>query len=395
MKRVYLDYAATTPLDSEVLEEMFPYYSEIFGNASSQHWYGQKALNAVDRARERVAAAIGAKPNEIYFTSGGTESDNWAIKGAALANAAKGRHVISTAIEHHAVLNSLEELTRQGFEVTYLPVNGEGVLELETLKKALRADTVLISVMTANNEIGSVQPIAEIGAFAAENGVLFHTDAVQAVGSIPVSVSNLNVDLLSLSAHKFYGPKGVGALYVKSGVRLDKLIVGGSQERSMRGGTYNVAGIVGLGAAIEKAVANLSDNSRKTAETRDYFVSRVKAEIPSAIYNGVDSSKRLPGNANFTFPDVEGEGLLMALDLAGVAVSAGSACSAGTVKASHVILALGMDEYLAQGSIRFSFGKNSTKEDADYTIEKLKFALDKLQRAGLLFKQNPKDVYSV
>ena len=395
MERIYLDYAATAPLDTRVLEEMMPYLTEVYGNASSQHRFGQVAQMAIDKARERVAKAIGAKPNEIYFTSGGTESDNWAIKGIAEARKSKGRHIISTPIEHHAVLHTLDWLKSHGFEITYVPVDSVGKVKLDELEKAIRPDTILITVMAANNEVGTIQPIAEIGKIAREHGVLFHTDAVQAVGSIPINVKDMQIDLLSMSAHKFYGPKGIGALYIRNGLKVDKLVVGGAQERTMRGGTYNTAAIVGMGKAIELATENLDEYAKKISEVRNYFVNKVLHEIPEVIFNGAPFEDRLPNNANFAFKYIEGEGILMTLDMAGIAVSSGSACSSGSLQSSHVLLAMGLEEVFAHGSIRFTFGRSTTKENVDYVVEILKGAVNRLRAMSPLFNQLKGDVTDV
>ena len=310
MKRVYLDHSATTPLDPEVLDRMIPYFSEKFGNANSMHSFGQEGAYAVDESRRKIADILGAKPTEIYFTSGGTEADNWAIKGMAAKLRKKGNHIITSSIEHAAVISSCRQLEDFGFKVTYLPVDGTGTVDPDELKKALTDKTVLVSIMLANNEIGTIQPIKELAAVAHEKGIFFHTDAVQAVGSIPVSVTDLGVDLMSFSAHKFYGPKGVGALYIRGGTKPDKFMTGGHQERTMRGGTTNVPGVVGMAAALEKAALNLEENYRYVKSLRDRFVSRVKSEIPYAVYNGHET-KRLPQNANFAFEFIEGESILM------------------------------------------------------------------------------------
>lgn len=382
--RVYLDHAATTYTDPGVFEAMKPYFCEVFGNASSLHGFGREAAKAVDRARGQVAKALGCKPSEVYFTSGGTESDNWALKGIMQANQDKGRHLITTKIEHHAVLHACEQLEKQGFEVTYLDVDETGKIGLEQLEAAIRPDTVLVSVMAANNEVGTIQPIGEIGTICKKHGVLFHTDAVQAVGSLPLNVVEQKIDLLSLSAHKFYGPKGIGALYVKNGTRLDKLIIGGAQERSMRGGTTNTPGIVGLGEAITRAVADLDQNTAHVRSLRDHLIARIQKEIPDVRLNG-HPTDRLPNNANFSFEYVEGESILMTLDLKGIAVSSGSACTSGSLDPSHVLLAMGVPVELAHGSIRFTFGKRNTLEETDYTVDVLKDTLKNLRAMSPLF----------
>ncbi len=392
--KVYLDHAATTYTIEEVFEEMKPYFKDIFGNASSQHSYGQAAQHAIDKAREQVASALGAQPNEIYFTSGGTESDNWAIKGLAAARKLRGKHIISSVIEHHAVLHALSQLEKEGYEVTYLPINKGGEVDLEALKSAIRPDTVLITIMTANNEIGTLQPIKQIAEIAKAKGVVVHTDAVQAIGSVKINVKELGVDMLSLSAHKFYGPKGIGALYVRNGIKLEKLITGGSQERSMRGGTYNTPSIVGMGKAIELAIRNMDENVQHVRELRDYFLERAGKEIPDIIINGAVGEKRLPNNANISFKYIEGESLLLRLDLEGIAVSSGSACSSGSLDPSHVLLATGLDIGIAHGSLRFSFGKCNDREQVDYVMEKLKKAVESLRLLSPLY-QLKGEIYNV
>ena len=382
--KVYLDHAATTYTDPEVFEAMKPYFCEVFGNASSLHGFGREAARAVDKARGQVAAALGCKPSEVYFTSGGTESDNWALKGIMHAHTDKGRHLITSKIEHHAVLHACEQLEKEGFEVTYVDVDENGKIRMDQLEAAIRPDTVLVSVMAANNEVGTVQPIGEIAKLCKAKGALFHTDAVQAVGSLPLNVSEQGIDLLSLSAHKFYGPKGVGALIVRNGVRLDKLIIGGAQERSMRGGTTNTPGIVGLGEAIARAVGGMEENNAHVKSLRDHFIERVQKEIPDLRLNG-HLTDRLPNNVNFSFEYVEGESILMTLDLKGIAVSSGSACTSGSLDPSHVLLAMGVPVELAHGSIRFTFGRRNTLEETDYTVEVLKETLQTLRAMSPLF----------
>lgn len=387
-RRIYLDNSATTYTDKEVLQKMLPYFSEVYGNGSSQHFFGREALVAIDEAREKVAKAIGAKPTEIYFTSGGTESDNWAIKGAAHALREKGNHIITTAIEHPAVIKTCQALEKEGFEVTYLPVDSEGFVTAEQVEKAITDKTVLISVMTANNEIGTIEPIREIGAVAKAHKILFHTDAVQAVGNVPIDVVKDNIDMLSMSAHKFYGPKGVGVLYKRNGVKIGRFMDGGEQERNMRASTLNTPGIVGLGAAIEIAVRDMEKNNKHVAELRDYFVKELLANVKDIKYNGpVDTSRRLPSNANFSFEYIEGESILMSLDLEGIAVSSGSACSSGSLEPSYVLLSVGVPIELAHGSIRFSFGKNNTMEEVKYTLEKLYAIVARLREMSPLFKE--------
>ncbi len=385
--RIYLDNSATTFTDPEVLEEMLPYFTEVYGNGSSQHFFGRDALKAIDNAREKVARAINCKPNEIYFTSGGTESDNWAIKGIARAHRKKGKHIITSVIEHPAVIKTCEALEREGFEVTYVKVDGEGFVSPADIEAAIREDTILISIMTANNEMGTIQPIREIGAIAKAHRIPFHTDAVQAIGNVPIDVVADNIDMLSMSAHKFYGPKGVGVLYKRNGIKIDRFMDGGEQERNMRASTLNTPGIVGLGKAIETAVADMDKHNAHIASLRDEFVRQVTERIPEVKLNGAkDFSKRLASNANFSFKYIEGESILMRLDLAGIAVSSGSACSSGSLEPSYVLLSLGVPIELAHGSIRFSFGKNNTMEEVNYTVDKLEETVRFLRELSPLFK---------
>ena len=378
MNRIYLDHSATTPLDPEVLQKMMPYFTEKFGNANSMHSFGQEGAYAVDEARRKIASLIGAKPTEIYFTSGGTEADNWAIKGMAMKMREKGNHIIVSSIEHAAILASCKQLQEFGFDVTYLPVDNKGKVSPDELRKAITDKTILVSVMLANNEIGTIEPVKELAAIAHEHGIFFHTDAVQAMGAIPVNVRDLGVDLMSFSGHKFYGPKGIGVLYIKSGTKPDKFMTGGHQERTMRGGTTNVPAVVGMAAALEKAVTHLDENYARIKAMRDRFVSRVKNEIPYVVYNG-DEADRLPQNANFAFEFIEGESILMSLDLAGIA------CSSGSLEPSHVLLATGLPIEKAHGSIRFSFGRDNTMEEVDYTVDKLKEIVNKLRDMSPLF----------
>ena len=390
---IYFDHAATTPVDPRVFEKMKPYFTENFGNPNSQHSYGRRTVTAVDDARDTVARLIGAKPNEIYFTSGGTESDNWALRGAAHAYANKGKHLIVSAVEHPAVLSAAKELQKEGFEVTFAAVDEYGTVDLAKLKEAVRPDTTLIGVMTANNEIGTLQPVREISALARERGILFFTDAVQAAGAMPLNVREPGADMLSFSGHKFYGPKGVGVLYVRSGLRIGKLIAGGHQERSMRGGTTNVPGVVGLAEAFRLANEEMEQNNAHVAALRDRFIARVLREIPYVKLNG-HPKNRLPNNANFSFRYIEGESLLFSLDLAGIAVSSGSACSSGSLEPSHVLLATGLPEGLAHGSIRFSFGKENTAEEVDFAVDKLKEIVVRLRALSPLFpKELRNEVY--
>ena len=388
MEHIYFDHAATTPVDERVLQKMLPYFTDNFGNPNSQHWFGRRSVTAVDEARDTVASLIGAKPSEIYFTSGGTESDNWAIRGAAHARAEKGKHLIISAVEHPAMITTAKELEKEGFEISLAPVDEYGAVDVEKLKSLLRPDTIFVSVMTANNEVGTIQPLAEISGLCRERGILFFTDAVQAAGALKIDVNDPAVDLLSFSGHKFYGPKGVGALYIRSGLKLGKIITGGHQERTMRGGTTNVPAIVGLAEALRLAQEEREQNAAYVSSLRDRFISRVLHEIPYVKLNG-HPQKRLPANANFSFRYIEGESLLFSLDLAGIAVSSGSACSSGSLEPSHVLLAMGLPEGLAHGSIRFSFGKDNTPAQIDYAVDKLKEIVVKLRALSPLF---PKDL---
>ena len=379
MNRIYLDHAATTAVSPEVLREMLPCMTECFGNAASIHGTGREAHRALDRARKQVAAVLGAQPQEIYFTSGGSESDNWAVKGVAWAARGRGKHVITSAVEHHAVLNACAWLEGMGFEVTRLPVDALGRVDPDSVARAVRPDTVLISVMTANNEIGTLQPIREIGEIARSRGVPFHTDAVQAAGHIPVNVEELQVDLLSLSAHKFHGPKGVGVLYVRRGTKLDSLIHGGAQERGLRAGTPNVPGAVGLAKALELAAAALPESSDRVRALRDQLIREIRARIPDAVLNG-DPERRLPGNVHFSFPDVDGEALLLRLDLAGIACSGGSACTSGAQEPSHVLAAIGQAPELAKGGLRMTLGEENTPEEIKEVLRVLPEIVQDLKR---------------
>lgn len=370
MKRIYLDNAATTAVAPAVLETMLPYFTEIYGNPSSIHATGREAHKAVDAARRQVAAAINAQPSEIYFTAGGSESDNWAIKGTAFARKSKGNHIITTAIEHHAVLHTCQWLEKQGFEVTYLPVDEYGMVSPADVEAAITDKTILISIMMANNEIGTIEPIAEIGAIARRHGVLFHTDAVQAVGAIPVDVQALQVDMLSMSSHKFHGPKGVGALYIRKGVKLDVFMAGGAQERGQRAGTENLAGIVGMGKAIELAVAGMADNAARMTALRDKLIRGILDRIPDVKLNG-HPDIRLPNNANVSVRYIEGEALLLRLDLAGISASSGSACTSGSLDPSHVLLAIGLPHEIAHGSLRLTLGTDTTEADIDAVLDVL------------------------
>ncbi len=384
--RIYLDHAATTPVKSEVLEAMLPYFSDKYGNPSSVYSIGRESRKAIDEARERVASAIGAQSKEIFFTSGGSESDNWAIKGVAYANRARGNHIITSSIEHHAVLNTCRYLEDDGFEVTYLPVDSNGLVSPEQLREAIKPTTTVISVMFANNEIGTIQPIKEIGKIAREKGIYFHTDAVQAVGNIPIDVDELNIDMLSLSAHKFYGPKGMGALYVRKNVKLASFIQGGGQERGRRAGTENIAGIVGLGKAIQLAVENLDDYNSRIRHLRDMIINGIKERIPFVRLNG-DPEKRLPGNVNISFEFVEGESLLLMLDMKGIAASSGSACSSGSLDPSHVLLAVGLSHEVAHGSLRMTVGEDNTEEDIRYVLDVLPPIVERLREMSPLYEK--------
>lgn len=376
-KIVYMDHAATTYAAPEVVEAMLPYFSEKFGNPSSVYGIGQENKAAVDAARAKVAAAINAEPNEIYFTAGGTESDNWALKGVAFANIRKGKHIITTAVEHHAVLHAAEWLQSQGFEVTYLPVDQYGMVSPADVEKAIRPDTILISVMYANNEVGTIQPIAEIGAIARAHGIYFHTDAVQAVGHVPIDVKAEHIDMLSLSGHKFYGPKGIGVLYIRRGVRIQNLLHGGAQESRHRAGTENVAGIVGLGAAIERSVAAMPEESARLTAMRDHMI-RELLKIPASHLNG-HPTQRLPNNVNITFEYIEGEGILLLLNMFGICASTGSACNSASLEPSHVLTAMGVPHEIAHGSVRLTLGERNTEEDVSYVLEKLPEVVGKLR----------------
>ncbi|NLK34531.1 MAG: cysteine desulfurase NifS [Gracilibacteraceae bacterium] len=385
-KAVYMDHAATTYTKKEVLEEMLPFFTESFGNPSSIHKFGRDARKYVDTARERVAKALGANPEEIYFTAGGTEADNWAVKGAAYANRSKGNHIITTKIEHHALIHACEYLEKEGFQVTYLPVDEYGLVSIEDVKNAITDKTILISIMYANNEIGTIQPISEIGKLAREKGICFHTDAVQAVGSVKIDVKEQNIDMLSLSAHKFYGPKGIGALFVKKGVKLINFVHGGAQERGRRAGTENTPGIIGLGKAIELATDNLEEQSKRIMDLRDKLIKGVMDKIPYTRLNG-HPVKRLPGNANFSFQYIEGEALLLNLDMKGIAGSSGSACTSGSLDPSHVLLAIGLPHEIAHGSLRLSLGTVNTEEDIDYVLEVLPEIVEKLRQMSPLYEK--------
>jgi len=379
MKTVYMDHSATTPVRREVVEAMLPYFTGKYGNASSVHHRGREAREAVEEARRTVAAHLGAAPEEIVFTSGGTESDNHAIRGVAAAAGHRGRHVITSAVEHHAVLNTCKELEKDGFQVTVLPVDEYGLVDPQDLRTALRPDTILVTVMMANNEVGTVEPIRELAAVAAEHGVPFHTDAVQAVGKIPVDVGELGVDLLSISGHKFYGPKGVGVLYIRSGTRIRPVQVGGHHEKGRRAGTENVPGIVGLARALELACAHMEGEGQRLRRLRDHLQEGLTGSIEDVQLNG-HPERRLPHMLNITFANAEGESMLLSLDAAGVCVSTGSACTSGTLEPSHVLAAMGVPAEMAHGSLRFSLGRVNTDEDVDYVLEKLPAIVRRLRK---------------
>lgn len=382
---IYLDNAATTKVNKKVLESMMPYFSEIYCNPSAAYSFATKGRIAIEEARNSAAKLIGASDMEIYFTSGGSESDNWAIKAVAESFSDKGKHIITTKIEHHAVLHTCEYLERHGFDITYLNVDSDGKVRLDELKKSIREDTILISVMTANNEIGTIQPVAEIGKIAHEKGILFHTDAVQAYGHIPINVDEMNIDLLSASGHKFNGPKGVGIMYIRKGVKIRSFIHGGSQERGRRAGTYNVPGIAGLGTAAKLAMENMAKRAEKEKELRDYFIDRISAEIPYTVLNG-HREDRLPNNINFCFRFVEGESVLIMLDQAGICASSGSACTSGAIDPSHVLRAIGLSDEMAHESLRLTLSYENTKEEIDTVVGELKRLVERLRGMSPAYK---------
>lgn len=385
-KRIYLDNAATTKTAPEVVEAMLPFFTEAYGNPSSVYGFGAANKEEIARQREKIAAVLGAKEQEIYFTAGGTESDNWALKAAAEAYGTKGKHIITSKIEHHAILHTCEYLEKQrGFEVTYLDVDENGIVDVEAVKAAIRPDTILISIMYANNEIGSIQPIAEIGAVAHEHGILFHTDAVQAFCQVPIDVDACHIDMLSASGHKLNGPKGIGFLYIRKGVKIRSFIHGGAQERKRRAGTENVPGIIGLGKAVELLAATMQERAKKESALRDYFISRIEKEIPYCRLNG-DRQKRLPNNVNFSFRFIEGESLLIMLDMKGICASSGSACTSGSLDPSHVLLAIGLPHEIAHGSLRLTLGADTTKEEIDYVVEELKGIVSQLRSMSPLYE---------
>lgn len=382
---IYLDNAATTKTRPEVVEAMLPYFTELYGNPSSVYEFATPSKQAVAAARETIAASIGAKTNEIYFTAGGSEADNWALKAAAEAYRDKGNHIITSKIEHHAVLHTCEYLEKNGFEVTYLDVDENGVVKLEELKKAIRPTTILITIMYANNEIGTIQPVKEIGSVAKEHGILFHTDAVQAYGHLPIDVDDCHIDMLSASGHKINGPKGIGVLYIRTGVKIRSFIHGGAQERKRRAGTENVTGIVGFGEAARIAMETMEERSRKEAELRDYLIEKVLREIPYTRLNG-HHTDRLPNNANFSFQFIEGESLLIMLDSKGICGSSGSACTSGSLDPSHVLLAIGLPHEIAHGSLRLTMSEENTKEEMDFVVESLKGIVERLRNMSPLYE---------
>ena len=382
---IYLDNAATTKVADSVVDAMLPYFKEYYGNASSIYQLGAKSKEALDESREYIAGTLGAKTNEIYFTAGGSESDNWAIKATADAYARKGKHIITSAIEHHAVLHTCEYLEKHGYEVTYVGVDENGVIKLDELKAAIRPDTILISVMFANNEIGTIQPIKEIGEIAKEHDILFHTDAVQAYGHVPINVDELNIDMMSASGNKINGQKGIGFLYIRTGVKIRSFVHGGQQERGRRAGTENIPGIVGLAAAAKRSFSMLEEKMKKEIELRDYLISRIEAEIPYCRLNG-DRKKRLPNNVNFSFQFIEGESMLILLDSKGIAASSGSACTSGSLDPSHVLLAIGLPHEIAHGSLRLTLSEENTKEEMDYVVEQLTASLERLRSMSPLYE---------
>ena len=382
---IYLDNAATTKTAPEVVEAMLPYFTEHFGNPSSVYGFAAANKEVITRQREIIADTLGAKSNEIYFTAGGSESDNWALIATAEAYASKGKHLITSKIEHHAILHTCEYLEKKGFEVTYLDVDENGIVDLEQLKSAIREDTILISIMYANNEIGTIQPIREIGAIAHEHGILFHTDAVQAFGQVPINVDEDQIDMLSASGHKLNGQKGIGFLYIRKGVKIRSFIHGGAQERRRRAGTENVPGIVGFGKAVERAVSTMEARTKKERELRDYLIERIEKEIPYCRLNG-DRTKRLPNNVNFSFRFIEGESLLIMLDMKGICASSGSACTSGSLDPSHVLLAIGLPHEIAHGSLRMTLSEETTKEDLDYVVENLKEIVSNLRSMSPLYE---------
>lgn len=392
--KIYFDHAATTPCDKRVVDAMIPYFTNEFGNADSQHFYGRETAKGIADARQTIADIINCKPNELYFTASGTEADNWAIKGTALARKNKGNHVIISAIEHHAILTSAEWLEKHGFRVTLLPPDSTGIINVTELEKVIDDQTILVSVMYVNNEVGTIQPVKELAKVAHDHGAIFHTDCVQAMPYLKIDVKELGADMVTMSGHKFYGPKGVGALYIRNGLKIDKLVSGGGQERAQRGGTSNTPAIVGMAKALQIAEADMEQNNLHIAKLRDHFVERVLAEIPYVRFNG-NYQHRVPSIANFSFEFVEGEGILMLMDFAGIAVSSGSACSSGSLDPSHVLLAMGVPIEVSHGSIRFSFGKDNTMEEVDYAVDKLKETIERLRQMSPLFNVETGGTYNV
>ena len=384
-KMIYLDNAATTRVYPEVVEAMTPYFTEYYGNPSAFYSFSNEAGKAVTNARETIANFIGAKPEEIYFTGGGSESDNWALKATAEAYGKKGKHMITTTIEHHAILHTCQWLEKQGFEITYVNVDENGVVKLEELEAAIRPDTILISVMAANNEIGTIQPLKEIGEIAHKHGVLFHTDAVQAFAHIPLNVDEMHIDMLSASGHKIHGPKGIGVMYIRKGVKILSFMHGGAQERRRRAGTHNVPGIVGMGKAVELAAENMEEKAALIRQLRDYLIEQVLEKVPYTRLNG-HRSHRLPNNANFCFRYIEGEGMLILLDQAGICGSSGSACTSGSLDPSHVLLAIGLPHEIAHGSLRLTLSEETTKEEIDYTVDKLAEIIERLRSMSPLYE---------
>ena len=382
---IYFDHAATTPVDKRVVEKMIPYFTDVFGNPNSQHMFGRDSVKAVDEARDTIAKIINAKPTEVYFTSGGTEADNWALRGVSRAYKDKGNHIIISPLEHAAMITTAKALVKEGFKVDFMKVDGEGFVDLEHLKSIMTDKTIFVGCMVANNEVGTIEPIREIAKIAHEYGAIAFADAVQAAGVIKLDVKELGVDLMSMSSHKIYGPKGVGALYIRNGVKVESIITGGHQERTKRGGTTNVPGLVGFAEAFKIADQELEKNFEYVSSLRDRFIDRVISEVPFVKLNGPRKQNRLPANADFSFEYIEGESILFSLDIAGIAVSSGSACSSGSLEPSHVLLALGLPEALAHGSIRFSFGKHNTIEEIDYAVDVLKNAVERLRNMSPLF----------
>lgn len=384
-KIIYLDNAATTRTAPEVVDAMLPYFTEKYGNPSSVYGFAAENKEVISRQRRVIAEVLGAKENEIYFTAGGTESDNWALTATAEAYASKGKHIITSRIEHHAILHTCEYLEKRGYEVTYLDVDENGLVDPKKVEEALRPDTILISIMTANNEIGTIQPIREIGEIARAHGVLFHTDAVQAFAQIPINVEECHIDMLSASGHKLNGPKGIGFLYIRKGVKIRSFIHGGAQERKRRAGTENVPGIVGLGKAVELAASTMEERAERETKLRDYMIARIEKEIPYCRLNG-DRVKRLPNNINFSFRFIEGESMLIKLDLKGICASSGSACTSGSLDPSHVLLAIGLPHEIAHGSLRMTLGADTTKEDLDYTVDCLKQIVEEIRSMSPLYE---------